>query len=154
MKVYPFYIAGTVLLFTSCAQVFYVPNVQNIPILEHKGDIQLGGAWEEPKIMKHNSSAIAISTAFAIKDSTFLMFSFIMAPQGESIAGTTRLEVGYGKCLLKETDKLFTSMFIYNGLGIGFNSDTAVHSTLFSPFTQAIIAHKEKLWEAAVSLRV
>lgn len=116
MKKYPLILLFPTIFFTGCSHLYYVPNIQNVPLLKEKDEIHFsaaGGGGEE-------SSCVEVQGAYSFTEKFALMANYMSAKggnvdennygKGNYIEGAIGFYKPLGRLAVFE---------IYGGLGLG-----------------------------------
>jgi hypothetical protein len=76
-----------IILLSSCAHYYYVPNSQNVPLFKEKNEYRISGAYGAGDLSK----AMEIQMAYSVTDKIGVMTNFM------SVKGGSYFNKGYGK---------------------------------------------------------
>ena len=137
MKKYPFLSLIAAVVQCSCTHYYYVANVQNVPMLQEKNDLQVSGffgGWDESK-------CIELQTAFAPAENFGVLANFMTAWGGN----VSERDYGKGSCFdlgmgyFKPVNE--TLIFeIYSGIG-GGSQIHEFEELSYNPGTGGIDSH-------------
>ncbi len=147
-QVCPILLAGLVVLVSSCSHVYYMPNMQHVPLLEEKGDVSASADLVESEY----SEGFELQGAYAVGDHVAVMggYTRMFSTENDLISG--RYYEGGAGSYWRFGKHGIAEAFL--NVGSGLISSSQLTSSFLKFNVQPAIGYTSKNFEAAVAIRL
>ena len=142
----------------ACSPILYAPTTQNVPLLQQKGEVNIGGGY----ISTESAEGMSLNFATAVDSSWAIAAAFNTLGDGTVRSGNSWDSKGrYLEAAAGKFGTIADGPFLYEAfLGLGYgtatnkNSNSSVNGKFIKPYLQTSIGVRSKIVDLAFTPRL